>query len=272
MTPEQRAFYGFSRIPFASRPSDNPWQDDERKRHSERLQQLIARGGFGVVHGRPGCGKTRLLQHISQQLNTNQYQEVYMPHSTLNESGMLQTLAWQLGIQPANSIPRNIRKISEHIKTAKTPVLIFDELQHASHQTMESMRLLCEGELNPTSRMPVILSGTDEFIGLLGMKICESMRQRITLCIRITPLTYDQLPGYISHHFQQAQVTHEIITPQAMQLIFEHTGGTPRLIEHLTRSALEIAADDQSPTVELRHVDEAATLTFIPQAKENSCP
>jgi type II secretory pathway predicted ATPase ExeA len=243
--------------------------DEHRQRSFERLQQLVDRGGFAVVHGQPGCGKTRLLRHLAQQLNTNTHQPVYMPHSTLNESGMLQTLAWQLGIQPAHSKPKNIKNISEHIKAGKTPVLIFDELQHASHQTMESMRLLCEGELNAGSRIPAILAGTDEFIGLLSMNICESMRQRITLCVKLAPLTAEQVPKYIGHHFRQAQAVQEILTPQALQFIIERTGGILRLIEHLTRSALEIAADDQSQMVELRHVDEAANLTFVP-LKENT--
>jgi len=136
---------------------------------------------------------------------------------------------------------------------------------------MESMRLLCEASLTTTDRYPVILSGTDEFINLLGMKIYESLRQRITLCINLAPLNTDQVPQYINHHFQQAQVMHEIISPQAIQLIAEQTGGIPRLIEHLTRSALEIAADDNSKTVELRHIDQAATLTFIP-AKNKEIP
>jgi MSHA biogenesis protein MshM len=264
MNTKQRAFFGFSRRPFTTHSADEPWLDEERSAHFKRLEQLVERGGFALIHGAPGCGKTRILKHLIGTLNTNCHQPVYIPHSTLNESGMLQTLAWQLGIEPSNSRPRNIQRITKHINDSKQiPVIILDELQHASHQTLEAMRLLCEAQLTPSSPIPVILTGTDEFVGLLTMKVCESLRQRITLCINIKPLTKEQVPRYINHHLELAQAHHEIISPPALKLITETTGAIPRLIEHLTRNALEIAADDQSQTVELRHVDQATKLTLV---------
>ena len=264
MNAQQRAFFGFSRRPFTTYSEDQPWLDDERTAHFKRLQQLLERGGFALVHGAPGCGKTRIIKHLLSTLNTNHHQPVYIPHATLNESGLLQTLAWQLGIEPSNSRPRNIQRITTHINDNKQiPVIILDELQHASHHTLEALRLLCEAQLSPSTPIPVILAGTDEFVGLLTMKVCESLRQRITLCVNLKPLTKEQVPQYINHHLKLAQAHQEIITPPALNLIAQTTGAIPRLIEHLTRNALEIAADDQSQTVELRHVDQAARLTII---------
>jgi len=86
--------------------------------------------------------------------------------------------------------------------------------------------------------------------------------------LALQPLPREQLPHYIEHHFKAAHVNHEIISPPAMNLIAECTGGIPRLIEHLTRSALICAAEDSSETVELRHVDEAEQMTFLPQHRK----
>ena len=264
MNQQQRAFFGFSRRPFTAHSDDQPWFDDERTAHFKRLGQLVERGGFALVHGAPGCGKTRIIKHLIGTLNTNHHQPIYIPHATLNESGLLQTLAWQLSLEPSNSRPRNIQRITTHITNSKQiPVIILDELQHASHQTLEALRLLCEAQLTPSTLIPVILIGTDEFVGLLTMKVCQSLRQRITLCVNLKPLTKDQVPQYINHHLKLAQAHHDIITAPALNLIAETTGAIPRLIEHLTRTALEIAADDNSQTVELRHVDQATKLTLI---------
>lgn len=271
MTPEQRACFGFSRRPFTVHSTDTPWLDQDRQKALERLRQLVGRGGFALVHGPPGCGKTRLLRHLIDQCNTNTHQGVYIPHATLNESGMLQNLAWKLGVEPANSRPRNIQRIANHLATGKTPLLVFDELQHAAVSTLESMRLLCEEELPGHRRIPIIMAGTDDFVALLSMKVCESLRQRLTLCIHLKPLAPEQVHDYLKHHFRNAQVEHPIIDPAAVNLIAETTGGIPRLIEHLTLAALEIAADQQHQSVNLEHVHQAAELTFIPN-RERHCP
>lgn len=266
MTPEQRACFGFAREPFTIHSGDQPWFDPARRKAFERLQQLVDRGGYALVHGSPGCGKTHLLQHLIEQSNPNTHQPATIAHATLNEGGMLQTLAWKLGVEPAHSQPRNLRRLINHFNTnTKTPLLIFDELQHAAVNTLEALRLLCEEPLNCRRKIPVFLAGTDDFVGLLAMKICQSLRQRITLCVKIEALKPEQVGDYIQHHFAAAKVDHGILDPAAVKLIAEITDGVPRLIEHLTRTALEITADEQQPNVTIDHVHQAAQITFIPK-------
>lgn len=267
MTPQQRAVFGFSRCPFTVHTNDTPWFDDTRQAHFQRLRQFADRGGFALVHGCPGSGKTRFCTHLLQTCNTNTHQGIHMPYATLNESGILQNLAWKLGVEPSNSRPRNLQRIANHLKNAPIPILIFDELQHACAATIQTIRLLCEENTLNHRKIPVILVGTDALVGLLGMNICESMRQRITLCIHIKPLTPEQVSDYILYHFKLANVEHPILDPAAATLIAETTGGIPRLIEHLTLAALQTAADQNHQTLTIDHVHQAADITFIPKTE-----
>lgn len=269
MTPEHKTFFGLSRTPFTHTESDAPWLDDSREKALDRLKLLTMDPGFAAIHSPPGCGKTRLLQHFERSLNTNTHQSVYLANPNLNDSALLQLICWSLGVEPSNSKAKNIRSLTTHLREARTTaVIILDELQHATPQLLEAVRLLAEFDIGAGPQFTLILAGTDEFIGLLSMKSCESLRQRITMRIALQPLERDQLPHYIAHHFKAAHVNHEIISPPAMNLIAERTGGIPRLIEHLTRSALICAAEDQSQTIELRHVDEAEQMTFLPQHRK----
>lgn len=269
MTPEHKTHFGLSRTPFKHKEGEALWLDDTREKILNRLGLLTGNPGFAVVHSPPGCGKTRLLEHFERSLNTNTHQSVYLANPNLNDSALLQLICWKLGVEPSNSKAKNIRLLTTHLQEARTTaVIILDELQHATVQLLEAVRLLAEFHIGAGPQFALILAGTDELIGLLSMNSCESLRQRITMRLALRPLEREQIPRYIEHHFKAAHVNHEIISPQAMNLIAECTGGIPRLIEHLTRSALICAAEDNSPTVEMRHVDEAEQMTFLPQSRK----
>jgi len=273
MTPQHKTHFGFSRTPFTHTENDAPWLDDNREKALNRLKLLTINPGFAAIHSPPGCGKTRLLQHFERTLNTNTHQSAYLANPNLNDSALLHLICWSLGVEPANSKAKNIRRLTAYLREARTTaVIILDELQHATPQLLEAARLLAEFDIGAGPRFAMILAGTDEFIAMLSWNSCESLRQRLTMRLQLEPLQNNQIPHYIDHHFKAAHVNHEIISPPAMSLIAQRTGGIPRLIENLTLNALICAAEDQSQTIEMRHVDEAEQMTFLPQHRKNEAP
>ena len=103
MTPEHKTFFGFSRTPFTHGKDEKPWLDTTREKALERLKLLTLNPGFAVLHGPPGCGKTRLLQHFVRSLNTNMHQSVYIANSNLNDSGLLQLICAMHAPPPSSS-------------------------------------------------------------------------------------------------------------------------------------------------------------------------
>jgi type II secretory pathway predicted ATPase ExeA len=265
--------FGLSRIPFTILPHDPLWLDDHRKLILSRLQGTLRTGGFTVVHGKSGCGKTRIVHALQQSLNPNLYQSVHISHATLNQTGMLQTIAWKLGIEPAHTRPKNIRNIARHIQESRiTPLVAFDELQSCAPATLEEIRLLCEIDFGPDRRIPVILIGTDEFPGALTMRQTHSLSQRIGQYLELRPIEAKDIHGYIRHHLQCAKGQTDLFSANALTRLAQLTGGIPRLIDNLARTALEFAAAQQAPSVELRHIDEAANLVFGPNARNEEIP
>ena len=64
-----RELFGFERDPFVAHPAAI-WLDDQRRDAIDQLTGLVSRGGFAVLTGPAGCGKTILLGHLCAQLGT----------------------------------------------------------------------------------------------------------------------------------------------------------------------------------------------------------
>src|SRR3972149_4985201 len=65
-----RALYGLKYNPFLpDLPASALWVLPEAERFAHRVQALVTQGGFALITGDPGQGKSKTLQWIAQQLS-----------------------------------------------------------------------------------------------------------------------------------------------------------------------------------------------------------
>jgi len=105
------------------------------------------------------------------------------------------------------------------------PILILDEIQKISHQTLETIRLMTNFNFEDKNLFSVIMAGNDEFLQQLKLRINEPMRQRVTCFSRLTALSREDTEKYIDHHLKIAGAHQEIISPQAAALVYDFTSG-----------------------------------------------
>jgi general secretion pathway protein A len=117
-------------------------------------------------------------------------------------------------------------------------VLIVDEAQNLSTQTLEQVRLLTNLETATTKLLQIILIGQPELRELLDQAELRQLAQRITGRYHLNPLSADESAGYVKHRMRVAGATAEVFTPSALREIHRLSGGIPRVINVICDRAL----------------------------------
>jgi len=257
--------FALTGLPFHGMP-DEPFLDASRDECLKQLQTFLGYRGFAVITGPPGTGKTMLLNHLCRRLQPNENRVIYIPFATLSPSDMLRSICAGLGLEPVMSKSRMLLNIQERVAEIQpvNPVLVLDEVQKISHPTMEIVRLLANFNFEEKNLFSVIMSGNDEFLQQLRLRINEPLRQRITCYCRLAALSRKESAEYVNHHFQIAGAHQKIINDQAQALVHDLTSGIPRMINSLVLKALENAADNESQVIDLKHVKTARAMVQLP--------
>ena len=96
-------------------------------------------------------------------------------------------------------------------------VLIVDEAQNLSFETLEQVRLLTNLETATTKLLQIILIGQQELRALLEQPDLRQLAQRITGRYHLSPLSTDETAGYVKHRMRVAGATAEAFTPGALR-------------------------------------------------------
>jgi len=258
--------FGFTHMPFITL-SKSPYLDDLRKDAIDKLNNFLDHRGFAVITAPPGCGKTILLHHLTEKLHPNAHKIIYIPFSILSEIDMLRTLCYELELEPKVSKSVMLRNIQNRIKDIHpvNTILVLDEIQKINHQTLEMIRLTSNFNFDGKNYFSIIMAGTEQFLQQLRLKINEPLRQRTTLFIRLCPFSRTHTAHYIQHQLRQAGAHQDILSEQAANSIHDQTSGIPRIINNLTLTALQEAAMEKSPTLQLGHVQKASKIALIPE-------
>jgi general secretion pathway protein A len=257
-------FYGLREVPFG--PTPDPKFLFQSTRHREALAQLIygvqERKGFIVLTGEIGTGKTTLLRTLLERLDT-QTPVAYIHNSALGIEGLLEYMLQDWGVksnattQAQRLVELNEFLIDQHRKGV-SPVLVIDEAQNLSIETLEAVRLLSNFETTQHKLMQILLVGQPELRDTLNRPELRQLKQRIGLRCHIAPLSPTETRLYIRHRLRVAGADDGgIFTDAAVQRISEYSGGTPRVINIVCDHCLLSGYADSKRRIEAKAVDEA---------------
>jgi type II secretory pathway predicted ATPase ExeA len=261
-----RNFFSLSELPFSISP--DPKYLFMSERHKEALSHLTYGlgevGGFALLTGEVGTGKTTISRCLMEQLPDNT-QAAFILNPTLSSKELLATLCDQLKIRYRKtdaSLKNLTDKISEKlIKNHENDIntlLIIDEAQHLQPEVLEQLRLLTNLETNTKKLLQVILIGQPELQQLLQRRDLRQLAQRITARYHLMPLTKAELKQYIEHRLQVADCVRSLFNNAALAKIHQLSQGIPRLINLLCHSALMQAYNQNDSVVDKRTVIAAA--------------
>ena len=122
--------------------------------------------------------------------------------------------------------------LDSHVHGRNT-VLVIDEAQNLSVDTLEHIRALTNIETNEQKLLQIILIGQPELKDMLARPEFEQVNQRITARFHIGPLNLRETNQYINHRLSVAGATREIFSAPNIKHIYRITRGVPRLINIL---------------------------------------
>jgi general secretion pathway protein A len=268
-------FYGLSEAPFG--PTPDPRFLFQSSRHREALAQLIygiqERKGFIVLTGEIGTGKTTLLRTLLERIDPAT-PVAYVHNSSLDIEGLLEYVLQDWGVKSTaiNQAQRlfelNEFLIDQHRK-GTSPILVIDEAQNLSMETLEAVRLLSNFETTRQKLMQIVLVGQPELRDTLNRPELRQLKQRIGLRCHIGPLSPEETRLYIRHRLRIAGAPDAgLFTDAAVQRITEYSGGVPRVINIVCDHCLLSGYADSKRRIEARAVEE--TVEYLEDGERPS--
>lgn len=267
--------FGLTQLPFNLTPDTEFFC--ELPSHLEALNVLLialqSGEGFIKITGPVGAGKTLLCRKLLNELPPP-FVTAYIANPHLSATALHQTIADELGIQYPRNGGQNrlLARINQHLLAAaaqgQKTVLIIDEAQAMSLETLEALRLLTNLETEKQKLLQIVLFGQAELDQLLQKKSIRQLRQRITFNYSLKPLTREQSRDYLLHRLKIAGNTHtDLLTPLSIAALQFYSQGIPRLLNILAHKAMLAAYGKGLSRIGLRQVQLAAQDTDATQQR-----
>lgn len=239
------AFYGLREKPFALSP--DPRFLYLAGSHREALAHLlygIEQGeGFISITGEVGTGKTTLCRTLLERLDDDlELAFLFNPSRTALE--LLQSICAEFDL-PAEGLTRRSLMtqlnnfLVEQKRIGRRVLLIIDEAQTLSENTLEQVRLLSNLETSREKLIQILLLGQPELDRKLDERGLRQLRQRISVRWQLDPLGPQETRAYVRHRLSVAAgEPKDLFSESALREVHLRTGGVPRLVNQLCDRAL----------------------------------
>ncbi|MEE4108330.1 MAG: AAA family ATPase, partial [Halieaceae bacterium] len=235
------SYFGLREAPFSI--AVNPRYLYMSPSHRDALAHLLygvgAGGGFIVLTGEVGTGKTTINRCLIEQLPDNADLAIVL-NPALDARDLLATVCEELSIEVRDPGLKELTDalhrflLDNHARGRKT-VLMIDEAQHLSFDVLEQIRLLTNLETSEEKLLHIILLGQPELAARLALPELRQLSQRVTARYDLSPLSRGETAAYIRHRLQVAGLPagRELFPPGVVRAIHRESGGVPRLINLL---------------------------------------
>jgi type II secretory pathway predicted ATPase ExeA len=263
-------FYGLRQKPF-SLTSDARFFYQSRS-HAPAFDDLLRavnrRESLTVLTGDIGTGKTTLCRAVLDSLDCKTF-SAFVPDPFASREDLLKLLLTEFGVASAGDVTSG--RLRDASRTELTyllheflgtlaplqafAVVFVDEAQNLSVPLLEELRILSDAD----GQMQVVLVGQLELEGRLQLPEMRQLDQRVSARCRLRPLDLAGVAGYVSHRLHRAGGSADRISfsGDAIEAIYERSGGVPRVVNKLCDRALHVAYARKAAVVDREMVDAA---------------
>ena len=239
------SYFGLNENPFSIAP--DPLYLYMSEHHREALAHLKygvkSDGGFVLLTGEVGAGKTTLCRSLLEQLPENVV-VAYVLNPKVSVIELLETICDELRIDrpEQGSIKQLVDRLNVYLLEAnaqgRKTVLIIDEAQNLSIDVLEQLRLLTNLETNRYKLLQIVLLGQPELLQILNRQEMRQLSQRVTARCHLGALDAAEIDAYVRHRLNIAGCNRPLFPAPLGKLLWQLTGGIPRLINLVCDRAL----------------------------------
>ncbi len=227
----------------------NPFAEDLDAKDllcDQRLEKALARlrffqqsGNLALILGQTGAGKTSLLRLYKTTLPRNRYRPVYLHLTHISPNALLRMIVSELGEAPKLGKDRLFMQIAERVRKSDAETLLFiDEAHLLPSQALTDLRLLISAGLDAALPLKIILCGQEPLGILLKRSAHEDLVNRISVRVRMTPMTSTETAAYIDHRIRTSGGSDRLFDGEAKALIHEYSGGVCRQVNNIATACL----------------------------------
>jgi general secretion pathway protein A len=257
VTHKLLALFGLKWNPFsADVPVDALWRSPKIEHFCWRMESLVREGGFALITGDPGTGKSVALRTLAHHLAA--LPDVITGVLTRPQSGLAdfyREMGHLFGVALAPHNRWGGFKILRdtwlnHVEATRCrPVLLVDEAQEMPAGVLAELRILASTDFDSRSILTVVLCGdgrlTEQFRSEQLLPIASRIRARLTLDY----LQPKELLDWLGHVLAVAGQP-QLLNPEVKTTLAEHAAGNLRVLATMANDLLALAARREIPQID----------------------
>lgn len=261
-----QALFGLKWNPFSPDvPTDGLVRTGRIDAFCNRVETLVMDGGFALVTGDPGVGKSVVLRLLAERLG--KMRELTVATISRPQSGMTdfyRELSLVFGLQSGTSNRwggfRSLReRWLSHIETTLLrPIILIDEAQEVPTAVLSEIRLLSSIAFDSKAILTVVLAGDLRLPERLRAAELAPLESRIRTRLRLEPASRDDLITMLETRCEAAG-NPALMTPELALTLAERSLGNGRAMLNVADELLMAAASR-----DLKQLDEKLYLDMYP--------
>lgn len=231
------ATLGLSRNPFPPTPDAGSYFFTPRLEEdfAEVAHCIEARKGFVLLTGEVGLGKSTMVRRLLDTLKDRNCRSALVLNTFLQDSALLSAIQSDFGLPPSDSVEQGLARLTEFLiarhQADETSLLVIDDAQNLSVQSLELVRLLCNLETGQEKLLQILLVGQPELEETLATPELRQLKSRIVKHARLSGLQKDEMPRYFDFRVNAAGAEGRLsIEPAAVDIVYRVTQGNLRQI------------------------------------------
>jgi type II secretory pathway predicted ATPase ExeA len=258
MNQKLLALYGLKWNPFSPElPTEAIYVPPKIENFLWRIEHAQVReGGFAMIHGDPGSGKSIVLRLLAERLARMPDITVgVISHPQSNLADFYRELGdvFAVPLRPSNrwgGFKALRERWLSHLESSRSrPVLLIDEAQEMSSQVLCELRLLSSARFDSQPLLCIVLAGDARLTDKLRREELIPLGSRIRTRLATEFASRDELLACLEHLLVGAGNA-SLMTLQLRHTLCDHAAGNYRILTTLAAELLAAAAQRDLPQMD----------------------
>jgi general secretion pathway protein A len=221
-----------------------------------RVEQLIQEGGFALISGESGTGKSVALRIVAERLSALRDVALGVLERPQSKSGdFYRELGdiFSVKLSPSNRWS-GFKALRERWKTHVAsmrikPVLLIDEAQEMNSEVLSELRLLSSADFDAASLLTVVLCGDGRLPERLRQADLVPLGTRIRTRLITEPASREELSELLGHALAKAGNA-SLLTAQLRDALVDHCAGNYRVLMTMAGELLAYGMAQEVPQLD----------------------